>query len=905
MPRNTQNEFLARCSMVLSTIVGLSLAAGAQAQVRKAPQLDRAVAQKAIPDVLPPIIQENGRIDAYELAVLDLPRGLPMDMIIDVPFADEVFELSLTSFSIRNEEFRLFVDHGDGVLVETPAEFPRTYRGQASGVVGGIVSASLLDDGFYAIIHRGGDTELAIQPASSFGLDLPAGTHVIYEASAASAEGECGNDFFDLPEGPAPEDGAEAASGGIAGTGSFELVEVGIECDFEFFQRNGNNVGSTLNDAELIMNNTDTIYARDVDIVWEITTVIIRADSSDPYTSTGIDGRLNQFQSTWSSSPESEVSRDVSHMFSGVNFSGGTIGLAYVGVVCNSGFYFGIVESRYTSSVTFRTSLTAHELGHNWGSGHCDSNSPCHIMCSSNGGCNGVSGGNLKFGSAAQGAISSYRNSVSCLIDLGDPLVPPFTDDFESSPNSQSWIHNNGGSVNTSGVNEPSGIRSLNLDATSGNLYGDDEIRTNEVLLDSSQGFVSYQYQHRGVESGEALYCDYLSTGGDWIELAEHVSDGTNMTSFVFVEIELPSSARYDGVRFRLRVDVNESNDDWFIDDFSISSDPTSGVENDECVDAIALVGGDNPFTTVGSTNSGIDDPISCSTSGGPTVTRDVWFTYTAFCTGTLDLSTCGAADFDTRISVYLTSSGCPSTGSAPIACSDDSCGDQTQVSTFALAGTSYLIRIGSSDGSTGSGVLNIECGGVAGPENDECSDAEIITAGVTAVSTIGATDSGIDTAIACSTSSGPEVNADIWFAYTPACTGELDVATCGMNFDSRLDIYDASSGCPSSGTSPLSCGDNDGCGDDAAISTLVFAGQPLLIRVGSPDGSSGSGNLEISCTPFSNPCPEDLNNDGVVNGADLGLMLGAWGTAGGDVNGDGVTNGADLGLLLGAWGAC
>ncbi|HMN96053.1 MAG TPA: multiheme c-type cytochrome [Phycisphaerales bacterium] len=49
---------------------------------------------------------------------------------------------------------------------------------------------------------------------------------------------------------------------------------------------------------------------------------------------------------------------------------------------------------------------------------------------------------------------------------------------------------------------------------------------------------------------------------------------------------------------------------------------------------------------------------------------------------------------------------------------------------------------------------------------------------------------------------------------------------------------------------------------------------------------------------------PADLNGDGVVDGADLGLLLGAWGTPGpGDINGDGIVDGADLGLLLGAWG--
>ncbi|HMN96520.1 MAG TPA: FG-GAP-like repeat-containing protein [Phycisphaerales bacterium] len=46
-----------------------------------------------------------------------------------------------------------------------------------------------------------------------------------------------------------------------------------------------------------------------------------------------------------------------------------------------------------------------------------------------------------------------------------------------------------------------------------------------------------------------------------------------------------------------------------------------------------------------------------------------------------------------------------------------------------------------------------------------------------------------------------------------------------------------------------------------------------------------------------------DLDGNGVVNGADLGILLGGWGTAGpGDLDGNGVVDGADLGILLGAW---
>ena len=49
---------------------------------------------------------------------------------------------------------------------------------------------------------------------------------------------------------------------------------------------------------------------------------------------------------------------------------------------------------------------------------------------------------------------------------------------------------------------------------------------------------------------------------------------------------------------------------------------------------------------------------------------------------------------------------------------------------------------------------------------------------------------------------------------------------------------------------------------------------------------------------------PGDLNGDGVVNGDDLGIMLGAWGPGTGpaDLNLDDTVDGNDLGILLGAW---
>ncbi len=53
---------------------------------------------------------------------------------------------------------------------------------------------------------------------------------------------------------------------------------------------------------------------------------------------------------------------------------------------------------------------------------------------------------------------------------------------------------------------------------------------------------------------------------------------------------------------------------------------------------------------------------------------------------------------------------------------------------------------------------------------------------------------------------------------------------------------------------------------------------------------------------------PGDLNNDGIVNGVDLAIILSTWGLCGSgacisDINQDGLVNGIDLAVVLSNWG--
>ena len=73
---------------------------------------------------------------------------------------------------------------------------------------------------------------------------------------------------------------------------------------------------------------------------------------------------------------------------------------------------------------------------------------------------------------------------------------------------------------------------------------------------------------------------------------------------------------------------------------------------------------------------------------------------------------------------------------------------------------------------------------------------------------------------------------------------------------------------------------------------------------------AGGYFTLAMVKEPISSVCPGDINLNSTVDAVDLAMVLTSWGTSGGDypradVNHDGVVNGPDLGALLGGWGIC
>ena len=127
----------------------------------------------------------------------------------------------------------------------------------------------------------------------------------------------------------------------------------------------------------------------------------------------------------------------------------------------------------------------------------------------------------------------------------------------------------------------------------------------------------------------------------------------------------------------------------------TLTIDTVVGVPNDTCANPTSILGfGVFPMDTTQALTEGALD--GCG-SGGQ-IHRDVWYLWTATVDGSTEISTCQAT-FDTTVAVY-DGAACP-TGS-PIACNDDACGIQTRVTFSALAGSTYLLRMGGFNESAG-----------------------------------------------------------------------------------------------------------------------------------------------------------------------------------------------------------
>ncbi len=269
---------------------------------------------------------------------------------------------------------------------------------------------------------------------------------------------------------------------------------------------------------------------------------------------------------------------------------------------------------------------------------------------------------------------------------------------------------------------------------------------------------------------------------------------------------------------------------------------PPPPPPNDECTGALPLIDGTNALSSTGATATA-GPAFTCGPAGA-----DVWFSYTATCTGVATFSLCPPAvtDFDAILSVYTGTCG----ALVAAGCSDDVCGEDPRVSVATSAGTSYFVRVGGAGSCALTGAFDLVVSCAVPPPNDDCATATPVVNGLNlALDNTNATDGAV---VASCGVNGTPGHGDVWFSYVASCTGVVTAATCDVTGaptlgDTLLAVYEACGG------SELACNDNAQtvCVPRSSLSFSATAGTTYRLRVASPSPTaSGTFNLTITCAP-------------------------------------------------------
>ena len=287
---------------------------------------------------------------------------------------------------------------------------------------------------------------------------------------------------------------------------------------------------------------------------------------------------------------------------------------------------------------------------------------------------------------------------------------------------------------------------------------------------------------------------------------------------------------------------------------------------SDDCSTPDAINGtGTFAFNQVGAT-TGTEgqNEYSCYAFGSSAIDSDVWFAWTAPTTDTFQFETCNLTTTDTKIAVYPGAT-CPAAATV-LACNDDTCGLQSQVTFSGTAGSTYILQVGTFPGAV-AGTGNFDMSVFQPLSNDDCSNPTAISGTGSFPFDLTTATTGIEgqSEFICTFNGGTPIDFDVWFAWTSDFTGMARLSTCTGNLiDSKVAVYPGSS-CPTFGTS-LACNDDVQCPAcpfypwTSQIDWDVVNGSTYMIQLGTFPASStaAAGNFTVEqyvCDPACETC--------------------------------------------------
>jgi hypothetical protein len=352
-----------------------------------------------------------------------------------LPAAGGDLELELEPFDVRAADWRGVVAGEGGATREMERAPLATFRGKVRGESGSQVRLVLDGAKVEGVIVREGET-FFVERASNYSPAAKADAFVLYPESAIKQQefGECGTTLAhrvgreaaraDASGADAGKTTAAAVGGDTPAPNAFAPrpeLELATEADFEYFQFFGGATAAQ-NEISQIVAMVDGIYEAQLGIEIRIVFSRVWDNAGDPYTTTNAGDALNQFRTSYNNSfgGSGPPARDLTHMWTGKDFDGSTIGIAYSSVVCDApSFSYGI--SQRNGGASTRVVLTAHEMGHNFGADHPDELTPAPDMCAGTIMNSSVTP-NTSFCPFSKDQITNYTSAFgSCLSRLTQP----------------------------------------------------------------------------------------------------------------------------------------------------------------------------------------------------------------------------------------------------------------------------------------------------------------------------------------------------------------------------------------------------------------------------------------------------------------------------------------------------
>jgi len=257
------------------------------------------------------------------------------------------------------------------------------------------------------------------------------------------------------------------------------------------------------------------------------------------------------------------------------------------------------------------------------------------------------------------------------------------------------------------------------------------------------------------------------------------------------------------------------------------------------------------PITLTGNTSTSQSNYTLTCPYYLPATGPDDIYALSLFCRTQVTVSLCGSS-YDTVVEVrhgvhYF---DCP--GSTVLACNDDYCGFQSQVSYFAEAGEFYFIIVSGYGGFSGAYTLNVT--GVSfPPTNDNCSGSRLITS-------VPYTDFGSTTCatndldMVCGTIS--QGAPDVFYTLQLPCDAEVTATTCGHPLMDTFLYVRTGGACP--GQSLVTCNDDACANFQSTVSFGAAANQAYYIIVDGWNTSSGYYVLNVTAITGHDACPGD-----------------------------------------------